>query len=31
MGQEFLEDKQWSDSDKDLLIDWDGLIGGVLR
>ena len=25
MGQEFLEDKQWSDSDKSLLIDWDGL------
>jgi 1,4-alpha-glucan branching enzyme len=25
MGQEFLEDKQWSDSDKDLLISWDGL------
>jgi 1,4-alpha-glucan branching enzyme len=25
MGQEFLEDKQWSDSDKDLLIFWDGL------
>ena len=25
MGQEFLEDKHWSDSDKDLLIYWDGL------
>lgn len=25
MGQEFLEDKPWSDSDKGLLIDWDGL------
>jgi 1,4-alpha-glucan branching enzyme len=25
MGQEFLEDKPWSDSDPELLIDWDGL------
>ncbi|MFI5456934.1 MAG: alpha amylase C-terminal domain-containing protein [Isosphaerales bacterium] len=25
MGQEFLEDKPWSDSDPDLLIYWDGL------
>ncbi len=25
MGQEFLEDKPWSDSDKNLLIDWEGL------
>jgi 1,4-alpha-glucan branching enzyme len=25
MGQEFLEDKQWSDSDPNLLIHWDGL------
>ena len=25
MGQEFLEDKPWSDSDKDLLIYWEGL------
>lgn len=25
MGQEFLEDKPWSDSDKNLLIYWDGL------
>ena len=25
MGQEFLEDKPWSDSDKDLLIYWAGL------
>jgi 1,4-alpha-glucan branching enzyme len=25
MGQEFLEDKPWSDSDKNLLIDWGGL------
>ena len=25
MGQEFLEDKNWSDSDKNLLIDWAGL------
>ena len=24
MGQEFLEDKQWSDSDKSLLIYWEG-------
>ena len=25
MGQEFLEDKNWSDSDKNLLIYWEGL------
>jgi 1,4-alpha-glucan branching enzyme len=25
MGEEFLEDKSWSDSDQDLLIYWDGL------
>jgi 1,4-alpha-glucan branching enzyme len=25
MGQEFLEDKQWSDSESDLLIYWEGL------
>jgi 1,4-alpha-glucan branching enzyme len=25
MGQEFLEDKQWSDDARDSLIDWDGL------
>ena len=25
MGQEFLEDKPWSDSDPDFLIYWDGL------
>src|SRR5262249_37652025 len=25
MGQEFLEDQNWSDSDKHLLIDWEGL------
>ena len=27
MGQEFLEDKQWSDSDPNLLICWDGVEG----
>lgn len=25
MGQEFLEDKPWNDSDPNLLIDWDGV------
>ncbi len=31
MGQEFLEDKPWSDSDPDLLIYWDGLDKGTDR
>ncbi len=29
MGQEFLEDKQWSDSDPNLLIFWDGVDKGT--
>lgn len=29
MGQEFLEDKPWSDSDPDLLIFWDGVDKGT--
>jgi len=29
MGQEFLEDKPWSDSDKNLLIYWDGVDRGT--
>ena len=29
MGQEFLEDKQWSDSDPNLLIYWDGVDKGT--
>ena len=29
MGQEFLEDKPWSDSDPDLLIYWDGVDKGL--
>jgi 1,4-alpha-glucan branching enzyme len=31
MGQEFLEDKPWSDSDPDLLIYWDGVERGTDR
>jgi 1,4-alpha-glucan branching enzyme len=31
MGQEFLEDRPWSDSDPDLLIYWDGVDHGTDR
>jgi 1,4-alpha-glucan branching enzyme len=31
MGQEFLEDKQWSDGDPNLLIFWDGVDKGTDR